>query len=73
MSDVIDLASRRPTVPGDHMRCRCGNVWFTLDGREAGMDQDAGGVVLNHEGRIVAYCGVPRCLECGELAGRANA
>ncbi|MFC9432720.1 hypothetical protein [Nocardia sp. NPDC057030] len=62
MSGVIDLDRRRRY---GHRRCDCGSEWFTLDGRAAGLDHDAGAVVLAADGRIVAYAGIPRCLECG--------
>lgn len=51
----------------DMLVCECGSAWFTLIQREPG-DQDGapGVVVLNLEGSVTGYMGLPHCVECGQ-------
>ncbi|GAB4590068.1 hypothetical protein [Nocardia sp. IFM 10818] len=70
---VVDLAGRRSArdsaaTTEEAFVCPCGGEWFSLDGRAAGLDTDAGVVALRGNGSVRAYSGTPRCLDCGTPA-----
>ncbi len=74
------MAAPRGTHPSgaqDFARCPCGSTWYEIapcvgaGGAEIGI----GAVSLSVDGEIVAYSGVPACIECGEpwVAGSTTA
>lgn len=67
---VIQFPDRRSTAPdnGDLLTCECGSAWFEL--RVAGEDGKAtepGAIVMDQNGHIGGYYGLPYCRECGML------
>lgn len=67
---VIHLDDHRTPPTSNHRCVKCGSEWFRLDGTLAGPGAPAHGAVVLAAAdriRITAYCGTPRCLECGHL------
>lgn len=70
--NVVSLDERRTPPTTNHRCVQCGSEWFRLDGTLAGPGApEHGAVALSADDRIriTAYCGKPRCLECGHLVG----
>lgn len=54
---VVDMSQWIEERAGEPaLTCRCGSVWFELEG---------GAVTLNAERSVVGYAGALRCTDCG--------
>lgn len=72
---VIQFPGRRPTSsvddtvaegPGEQAVCECGSAWFSIYDEDLDGTRIPGAVVLDTRGRVTGYCGIPRCIECGQ-------
>lgn len=66
---VLPFPSSRRTASAaedDLMTCPCGSSWFELYDVDLSGEKTTGAVVVNREGRITGYSGIPHCLECGQ-------
>jgi hypothetical protein len=59
----------RPTLgrAQEIVYCSCGSAWFDLAAEDVDHGTTAGAVSIDGSGSVIAYSGVLRCRECGEM------
>ncbi|WP_152626490.1 hypothetical protein [Streptacidiphilus carbonis] len=62
ISDLNERRRRAAERVYDGLMCPCGDAWFVLR-----TDDGPGAVVLDSEGTVTGYSGVPHCMSCGAV------